>query len=251
MTHKIRNTILSLAVALGCAASAFAQLAPSPASVEQISFEQTLKRLYPATTFTNIRVTPVPGIYEFQMGPNVTYADASGRFFFFGRMYDMPNQRDLTEARIQEVNKVDVSSLPTKDAIKTVKGKGTRVMYVFSDADCPFCKRLETFLKDLDDVTIYTFMYPLESLHPDAKRKQTNVWCAKDRQKAWDDLMLNNLEAPQAACDNPLERTIELGNRLGVTGTPTIFSADGRKRAGAADSASLSRWLDENKAAAK
>jgi thiol:disulfide interchange protein DsbC len=249
MKQIIRKSLTVVAMALATM-TATAQTT-QPVNPELLGFEQTLKRLYPATKFTNIRTTPVPGVYEFQMGANVTYSDASGRYFFFGRLYDMPNQQDLTETRIQEVNRVDVATLPIKDAIKTVKGDGSRVMYVFSDADCPFCKRLETFLKDMNNVTIYTFLYPLESLHPDARRKSINVWCSSNRQSAWDSLMLNNLEAPQAQCDNPLARTIELGARLGVTGTPTIFSADGRKRAGAADAASLSHWLDAAKISAK
>lgn len=219
--------------------------AHAQSSPDQALFEQRLKQQYPSTTFKNVRSTPVQGIFEVQMGENVTYVDASGRYFFFGRLYDMPQQVDLTEARIQEVNKIDVAQLPLKDALKTVRGNGQRSLIVFSDPDCPYCKRLETNLKGLDNVTIYTFLYPLESLHPEAKGKAVSVWCNKEPVKAWDAIMLENKEPAVARCDNPVEKTIALGNRLGISGTPTMFAMDGRKRAGAADAQSISNWLDQ------
>ena len=138
-------------------------------------FEQRLKQQYPSTSFKNVRSTPISGIFEVQMGENLAYIDASTRYFMFGRLYDMPQQQDLTEGRLAEISRIDVSQFPLADAIKTVKGNGTRVLYVFSDPDCPFCKRLESSLRNLTDVTIYTFLYPLEQLHPDAKRKANKL----------------------------------------------------------------------------
>lgn len=218
---------------------------------ETVLFEARLKQLYPSTTFKGIRTTPVSGIYEVQMGENITYIDSSGKYFFFGKLYDMLNQQDLTEARTQEMSKIDVSQFPLADAITTVRGTGERKLIVFSDPDCPFCKRLESSLRGLNDVTIYTFLYPLEQLHPDAKRKSVNIWCSPDRSKAWDAYMLENKESPNVSCPNPVEKTIALGNRLAISGTPTLFAMDGRKRAGAADSQSISKWLDAGKAVAK
>lgn len=212
-----------------------------------VVFEQRLKQQYPGTNFKNVRATPATGIYEVQMGDNLAYVDASARYFMFGRLYDMPEQQDLTEIRLGEINRVNVGQLPIADAIKTVKGNGSRILYVFSDPDCPFCKRLEVSLKNLTDVTIYTFLMPLEQLHPDAKRKANNVWCSPLQSLAWDALMLEGKEAPNGNCQTPVERSIALGNKLGVTGTPTMFSADGRKRAGAADAQTISTWLDQAK----
>jgi thiol:disulfide interchange protein DsbC len=230
------------------AVSAFAMAtAVSAQNPEQALFEINLKRLYPGTTFKNTRPSPVPGVFEVQMGDNITYVDASGKYFFFGKLYDMPNQADLTEARMAEVNKLDIGSLPLKDAIKHVKGTGERTLIVFSDPDCPFCKNLESSLKDLTDVTIYTFLFPLGSLHADARRKAVNVWCAKDRAAAWESLMVRNKQAPDAACENPVDRSVALGAKLGISGTPTMFSGDGRKRAGAADANVINAWLNAGK----
>ena len=207
--------------------------------------EKRLKEQYPATKITAVRETPVQGVYEVAMGRNVAYTDASGRYMIFGHLYDMKEQKDLTAQRLDEINKIDVSALPLSDAIKTVKGDGSRKLYVFSDPDCPFCQRLEReTMPKLDNVTIYTFLYPLEELHPDAKRKAEAIWCAKDRAKAWDDFMKSGkLPDQETRCDNPVERNIQLGRSLGINGTPTIIMGDGEMVPGFVPASELERRL--------
>jgi thiol:disulfide interchange protein DsbC len=169
----------------------------------------------------------------------------------FGHLYDMKEQMDLTAQRLDEINKINVSALPLSDAIKTVKGDGSRTLYVFSDPDCPFCKQLEKELTRLDNVTIYTFLYPLVGLHPDAKRKAETIWCAKDRAKAWDDFMATGkLPDDVNKCDNPVERNIRLGGSLGLNGTPTIIFGNGMIVPGALPADEIERRLGNSKAAA-
>src|SRR5262249_20796625 len=113
-------------------------------------------------------------------------------------------------------------------AIKKVKGNGARTLYVFSDADCPFCHKLEEELKTVDNVTIYTFLFPIDSLHPDAARKSKIIWCSEDRQKAWDDYFATGaLPDNKGDCDNPVAKTAELGAKFRVNATPTLVFADG------------------------
>lgn len=207
--------------------------------------EKRLKEQYPATKITEVRESAIKGLYEVVMGRNVAYTDESGRYMIFGHLYDMKEQKDLTAQRLDEINKIDVSALPLADAIKTVKGDGSRTLYVFSDPDCPFCQRLEReTMPKLDNVTIYTFLYPLEELHPDAKRKAEIIWCAKDRAKAWDDFMTSGkLPEGSPRCDNPVERNIRLGNSLGINGTPTIIMSDGAMVPGFVPASELERRL--------
>lgn len=195
--------------------------------------EATLKARYPATTFTSVREAEVEGLYEVVMRNNVAYTDKTGRYFIIGRMLDMQTQTDLTAERQAEANKLDFDSLPLKDAIKKVKGDGSRRMAVFTDPDCPYCKRLEGELAKMDNVTIYIFPYPLEQLHPDAVRKSVAIWCAKDNVKAWDDFMLKGVLPPDGKCANPISKIIEFGQKLGINGTPTIIMGNGRKVSGA------------------
>jgi len=236
MHQKALKSWATAAVALAAATAALA----NPAQVERRLSEQ-----YPATKITSVHDTPVKGIYEVVMGRNIAYTDETGRFMIFGHLYDMKEQKDLTAQRLDEINKIDVSALPLADAIKTVKGDGSRTLYVFSDPDCPFCQRLEReTMQKLDNVTIYTFLYPLEGLHPDAKRKAETIWCAKDRAKAWDDFMTSGkLPEGRTQCDNPVERNIRLGSSLGINGTPTIITGDGAMVPGFVPASELERRL--------
>ncbi len=180
---------------------------------------------------TAVRPTAYPGIFEVLMnGREIVYTDGSGQVLIAGPMMDLRTRSNVSERRLEELRKVDFGSLPLDKAIVKVKGKGTRKLAVFSDPDCPFCKRLEPELEKLDDVTIYTFLYPLAALHPDAMRKATLVWCSTDRQRAWDDLMLRGRspEGGTLACATPILEIIDLAQKLGIEGTPGLVFSDGR-----------------------
>jgi thiol:disulfide interchange protein DsbC len=233
------------------AVSIIALTAASTVFAGTADVEKRLKEQYPATRITSVRESQVKGVYEVVMGRNVAYADESGRYMIFGHLYDMKEQNDLTAGVLDALNKVDVLALPVVDAIKTVRGKGERNLYVFSDPDCPFCKRLETELAKLDNVTIYTFLYPLEGLHSDAKRKAETIWCAKDRAKAWDDFMTSGkLPEDGNKCDNPVERNIRLGSSQGINGTPTIIFDSGMIAPGALPAVEIEKRLGGGKAEA-
>ncbi|TAN56848.1 MAG: DsbC family protein [Rhodospirillales bacterium] len=209
------------------------------------NLEKRLKDLYPATQIERVKTSEISGLYEVTMGKNAAYTDSTGRYFVFGHLYDMKAQRDLTAERMEKRQRINFAQLPLDDAIKTVHGKGERVLVVFSDPDCPFCKRLEPELDKLDNVTLYTFPYPLESLHPESPDKAVAVWCAPDRARAWADLMKTGKAPANKNCDNPIQRNIQLAQRLGVNGTPTLFAADGRMLPGAASVERIEQWLAE------
>jgi thiol:disulfide interchange protein DsbC len=204
----------------------------------------SLKKMYPATTFREVNRTVVPGVFEVIMGQNIAYVERSGRYFFFGRLFDMQNQIDMTSMKQEEANRIDIASLPLADALKTVKGNGSRKLLVFSDPDCPYCKQLEKNLSGLTDVTIYTFLFPIEGLHPQAKDKAIAVWCSDDRIKAWDGLMVQGIMPSKKSCLHPVDKNIALAGRFGITGTPTLISGDGRRMPGSASAERITQWLD-------
>lgn len=224
-------------------ALAFATVARAQDNVSSV--RAALQEKYPRTAVGEVRATPLPGVYEVAFGRNIVYADKSGRYFFFGRLFDMQTQQDLTEPRLTAVDRIDVASLPLADAIKDVRGSGERTLVVFSDPDCPYCRRLEQQLKDVTNVTVFTFLFPLEQIHPEARAKAIAVWCANDRAAAWRALMLRGEQPPppKGRCDHPLERNASLAERLGVRGTPTLFSGDGRRRNGAGTTAELEAFI--------
>lgn len=205
-----------------------------------VADEAILKKLvetaYPKFKVDSVTKTPYAGLYEVFMGGQIIYTDEKLTFLIAeGRLVDPKTKKDVTGERMDELTKIDFNSLPLDQAIKVVKGNGSRKLVVFSDVDCPYCKRLEqNELVNVTDVTIYTFLYPLVQLHPDSAAKSKSIWCATNRVKAWQDWILNN-QLPSSAgnCEVPLEKVGELARKVGVNSTPTLFFADGKRMMGA------------------
>ena len=192
----------------------------------------------------SIKETPYGGLYEIRAGGDILYTDKNAQYLIVGHVFNAKTSQDLTKERLDEINKVKFSDLPLEAAMKTVKGDGKRVMAVFEDPNCGYCKRFrQTTLKEIDNVTVYTFMYNI--LSPDSAIKSKNIWCAADRSKAWDDWMLNGKAAAEApaSCLTPNDKVFELGKKLRVTGTPSIFFTDGSRIPGAVDAKSLEAKL--------
>ena len=235
----IKYSLALLGLTISMAASVFAADEPAEALAAR------LKEMYPTTHVDRVQRSEIPALFEVVMGKNAAYTDTTGRYFVFGHLFDMKEQRDLTADRVEKAARIAFGELPLADAIKTVRGKGERVLAVFSDPDCPYCRRLEAELVKLDNVTLYTFPYPLEGLHAEAKDKSIAVWCAANRSQAWADLMKSGKAPASRTCDHPIERNIQLGQRLGIQGTPTLLSADGRTLPGAAPKDRIEQWLME------
>jgi thiol:disulfide interchange protein DsbC len=200
----------------------------------------------------SIKETPYSGLYEVRVAGDILYTDKKGEYLVIGQVYDVKSSRNLTRERIDEVNKIKFSDLPLEMALKQVKGNGKRVIAVFEDPNCGYCKRLrQTTLKEVDNVTIYTFMYNI--LSEDSFVKSKNIWCAADRNKAWDDWMIAGKLPPSApaACETPNDKVVALGQKMRITGTPAIFFADGSRIPGAIDLKALEGKFDslEGKAA--
>ena len=240
---------LPILLAALLAASSYAGDAPVDVAKAMAAkaIAEKLKQRYPATRIDQVLPSPLPGIYEVVMGRNVAFSDAEGRYFIFGHLYDMQSQRDLTAERKESLARVDWSALPLENSIKFVNGKGERVLAVFSDPDCPFCKKVEAELARLDNATLYLFPYPIQSLHPNAAAKSAAIWCAPDRARAWREAVAG-VKTPSAAtkdeCVVPIAANVALAERLGINGTPTLIARDGRLLPGAASAERISAWLD-------
>ena len=220
------------------------------AHADEASLRKTIENAYPKMTVESIVKTPYSGLYEVYMNGQIVYTDEKFSFLIAeGHLVDSKTKKDMTTERLADLSKIDFDRLPFDQAIKVVKGNGSRKMAVFSDVDCPFCKRLEqNELSIITDVTIYTFLMPLDQLHPDAANKSKAIWCAADRTKAWQDWILNG-QLPKKAgnCDVPLDKVAALAKKLGVTSTPTIFFADGKRMLGAYPAAEIEKALVTNK----
>lgn len=220
------------------------------AHADEAGIKKTVEAKFPGAKVQSVTRTPYAGLYEVLVeGPQVIYSDEKANYVFMGSVLDLKAQKNLTEERMQKLTAVKFDTLPLDSAIKVVKGNGSRKIAVFADADCPFCKKFEAELANVTDITVYTFLYPLDTLHPDAGKKSKQIWCASDRSKAWEEWMSKGaLPKNDGNCDNPLAKTIQLGQKLGVQGTPTIIFADGRRVPGMIPAAKLEQMLGEKPA---
>jgi len=216
------------------------------AHADEASLRKAIESAYPKMSVESVVKTPYAGLYEVYMNGQIVYTDEKFSFLIAeGHLVDSKTKKDVTTDRLADLSKIDFASLPLEQAIKVVKGNGSRKMAVFSDPDCPFCKRLEqNELSNITDVTIYTFLMPLDQLHPDAANKAKAIWCSADRTKSWQDWVLNGqLPKKSSNCDAPLDKVATLARKLGVTSTPTIFFADGKRMLGAYPAAEIEKAL--------
>ncbi len=209
--------------------------------------EADIRKAIPDLKIDAIRPSPIDGIYELQVGKGIFYSDASGKHLIVsGHIFETASHRDLTKERLEALNRIDWNILPLDKAIVSGDPKSTLKLAVFTDPECPYCKRLENELKQVQGVKVYTFLYPLTRLHPKARAKAESIWCSKDQHKAMLEVMLENKALPAATCQTPLDDIATIGQKLGISGTPTLIAGDGRMMAGGKPADQLKAWL-ENK----
>lgn len=231
----MKFTSLALAATLMFAASAQAN---------ETVIRKALTEQFPGAQISSVTKTPYSGLFEVYLDGQIVYIDAKGQYVFIGDMIDLKNRTNLTQARLNKLQAVKWDTLPLNNALKTVKGKGERKLVVFSDVDCPYCRKFEEELAKVDNITVYTFLYPIEGLHPKAVQTSKQIWCAPDRNKAWDDYITRGaVPGNDGKCANPVEATIALGNTLKVSGTPTLIFANGQRVPGMVPAAQLERLL--------
>ncbi|HFC8839395.1 TPA: DsbC family protein, partial [Neisseria subflava] len=194
-----------------------------------------------------INTTPSPDLYELIVkvngDKNMVYATKDGNYIVAGSLLSSKEDKNLSAERMMQIQSQEqgFDSLPLDVAIKKVYGKGTHKIVVFSDPDCPFCKKLEhDFAKNADklDMTVYTLMLPIEELHPGALQHARQILCSEDPNKAWYDWILDNNQTndKQETCEKAnsiLEKSGEAAMKFQVQGTPTIVFENGFSQAGA------------------
>jgi thiol:disulfide interchange protein DsbC len=224
---------LAVLLATLVSATSFADSDDVPAEVAA-KIRATLHERIPELHIEGIHKGPLPGLYELNTGEELFYSNDTGTLIFAGRIVDTQSRQDLTAERWNALNAIDFNSLPFDLAIKVVRGDGSRKVAVFADPLCPYCQQLEHELQGITNITIYTFLYPIEGIHPGASLKAVEIWCSKDRGAAWSKWMLQKTEPGDTRCKGvPIDQLQKLGQKLRVDSTPTMFTPDGKRTRGA------------------
>jgi thiol:disulfide interchange protein DsbC len=194
-----------------------------------------------------VRRSPIPTMFEVRIGTDMIYVDEKGQFAFVeGQLVDIKNSRNYTKERQEELLTIKWSDLQTNLALTQVNGNGKRKIAVFEDPNCGYCKQFRKDLVKMTNTTVYTFVYPV--LAPDSDVKSKKVLCAADKMTAWNDLMLNGkVPSNNGSCDQPLAKIKEMGGKMGITATPTIFFGNGKRLQGYVPPAQLEKMLEANK----
>ena len=250
--HLLYTSLLAACLALAAPAAGQDSAQADAAGGEAAAVKKLLQSKFPGANVGVIAKSPFFDLYEVQFDDRLVYTDAKVSYVMVGSVYDPSTKQNLTEARLRKLNRVAWDSLPLDLAFVRVKGDGSRKLAIFSDADCPFCKQLEKSMKGLTNVTIYTFLFPIGELHPDAARKSAIIWCSADKVKAWNDFFdTGKLPDNRGDCATPIKDTQALGQRLHVTATPTLLFADGSLIPGAIPLARLEEEINKGEIEAK
>ena len=221
----------------------------SVASADEAAIRKAAQAKFPRANVQSVTKLPFLGLYELIVNGEIVYSDENFDYIIYeGNIIDVKNDRNFTEERKRKLAMIPFEDLPLDLAVKRVKGNGERKMAIFTDPDCPFCKRIEGDLAKVDNVTIYMFLFPIDSLHPKAADKAKRIWCSPDRVKAWDDYMQRGV-APTAAasCDNPVDKLVQFGTSRGINATPTLVFANGDRVPGAISAAQIEKLLSTSK----
>lgn len=222
--------------------AALATLTTSAIAADEAAMRRAAERLFPNHKVDSIRPLGKGGLYEIYINGNVLYTDEGAQVLLLGTLFDANSLLNLSQESEQRLSRIDFSTLPLDLAIKRVKGKGRRVIAVFEDPNCTFCRAFERELAAIDDITIYTFLYPV--IAPDSASKVAAIWCARDRVAAWDTWVQKGTTPPlPERCDSPHARVRALGERLLVGITPTTFLSSGKRLRGVVNTATLEAEL--------
>ena len=226
-------------------------LAATAAAADEAKIRRVVEAALGGARVDGVQPAPIPGFFEVRFttreGPQIVYTDEDANYILEGSLYDTRKQRNVTEERLRKLSAISFASLPLDLAVKVQRGNGRRVMAMFSDPYCPACRQFEQTLAQVEDITIYYFMYPV--IRPELADHSKAVWCSPDRAKAWLDLAARpkpRVPVADASCDTPMERVLELGRSLRVSSTPTLFFANGERLRGGLPAAQMRTMLDES-----
>jgi len=196
-------------------------------------FQKSLSRLSSDFEITNVQETPIKGVYQVMIGPDVIYMSRDGNYVLKGEILDISNRRNITEDVLAENRVHLLNSISESEYIEFSPSLAENYIYVFTDVDCGYCRKLHRDVPELNSmgISVRYLAYPRSGVDSEIGEEMRNVWCADDRKKALT-AAKNREQVQSKSCDAPIASHYALGKELGVRGTPAIFLENGIKLPG-------------------
>jgi len=194
---------------------------------------------------TSIKPSAIPGLYEVIAGAQVVYVSADGRYLLQGDLFDTQAQKDLTEPSRRTAVKDAIDAMGEKNMIVFEPKTRKHTLTVFTDIDCPYCRKLHSEIGSYLDkgIEVRYMMFPRAGKNSESYRKAVAVWCSDDRNEALT-LTKSGKAIPMKTCDNPIDRQMKLADDLGLRGTPMLVLDDGTIQQGYVSADALAQYYD-------
>ncbi len=212
---------------------------------------QNIKNLFPRLqNFKIDSVNPLPMgwcevVLKFKQGKRILYVDQKGEYAFVGQLFSFKGRENLTLTRLKDLNRLSPAQLKRLDELVAFEvGNGPKSLFLVTDPDCPYCKKMEKILSSLikeGKVRVKVLLYPLEKLHPEARAKSVAIICDK---KAWEGLLKGYKSGNLCAeGEKKISLTQAYLRSLGIYGTPTLILPNGQIINGAKNEEQLRKLL--------
>lgn len=231
-------------------AAAQATAAPNAPEVKPGSPEErardAIRKLNAQVQVDHIGPAPIPGFREAIVGGRTLYVSDDGRYMIQGSLYDMQARRDLSEEAIAKLRQDLLKTIPLGDRIVFAPPNPKHTVAVFTDVECGFCRKLHSQIAEYnrEGIAVQYLAFPRMGLGSPDFQTMVNVWCAPDRKQALTDAK-NDRKVPTRNCKNPVTMEYDVGQRVGLQGTPMIIAADGTAMPGYMPPKELRAALDK------
>jgi thiol:disulfide interchange protein DsbC len=211
----------------------------------QEAITKSLSSIFPGVTPDKISPSPMEGVSEVLIGPRLMYVSNDGKYLLQGSLIDMKTRTDISEARRDGIRLDALNELGEDKMIVFPAKEQKHVITVFTDIDCGYCRKLhgEMDKYNAEGITVRYLMFPRAGINSASYNKAVSVWCSKDQQDAMTRSKAGE-NLPNASCDNPVKEEYELGQLIGVRGTPAIIMEDGAMLPGYVPAARLVKALE-------
>jgi thiol:disulfide interchange protein DsbC len=233
--------IISFVIAIFCV-----QVVTAGEAEDVAKITERLEKLVPGEKPESISSTAIPGLYEIVFGSDIFYGSADGRYVLQGALVDLETNENLTETTRTGIRQGLMNKLDESEMIVFSPKKPRHTLTIFTDIDCGYCRKLHAEMAELNSfgVKVRYMMFPRSGPNTPSFQKAVNVWCAKDQQISMTKAKAGE-SLPEANCDNPISSQFNIGQQLGVTGTPALLLDDGTLIPGYRPAKDLAAMLDE------